>query len=100
MDTAVKILPDRGTFLVGIRPKVKTGKISLRIRWYAFKPEDLTKRVAQMKEQAGCLMVQPDTMVVAPKGMAHIHPVFINMPDETLCFTLLDPDCEIGIAHV
>ena len=92
MDQAIKILPDRGTFVVGVRPKVKMGKIGLRIRWYAFKPEDLEKRVYNIKEQKGCIMIQPDTIVLPPKGSVHINPVFINMPEEALSYTLLDPE--------
>lgn len=30
VDQAIKILPDRGTFIVGIRPKVKIGKMGIR----------------------------------------------------------------------
>lgn len=92
LDQAVKILPDRGTFIVGVRPKVKMGKIGLRIRWYAFKPEDLEQRVYNAKEQKGCIMIQPDTIVLPPKGSVHITPVFINMPEEALVYTMLDPE--------
>ena len=92
VDHAVKILPSRGTFIVGIRPKVKMGRIGLRIRWYAFKPEDLEQRIYNAKEQKGCIMVQPDTIVIQPKGTIHISPVFINMPEEALVYTLLDPE--------
>lgn len=92
LDQAIKILPDRGTFIVGVRPRVKMGKIGLRIRWYAFKPEDLEKRVYNTREQKGCIMLQPDTIVLSPKGSAHINPVFINMPEEALSYTLLDPE--------
>lgn len=92
IDQAIKILPDRGTFIVGVRPKVKLGKIGLRVRWYAFKPEDLEQRVYGQKEQKGCIMIQPDTIVLPPKGSVHINPVFINMPEEALTYTLLDPE--------
>ncbi|MDO4261631.1 MAG: hypothetical protein Q4C82_06095 [Eubacteriales bacterium] len=92
LDRAVKILPDRGTFIVGVRPRTKLGRIGLRIRWYAFKPEDLEQRVYSQREQKGCIMVQPDTVVLPPKGSVHISPVFINMPEETLTYTLLDPE--------
>ena len=37
-------------------------------------------------------MVQPDTIVLSPKGTVHINPVFINMPEEALVYTLLDPE--------
>lgn len=92
LDQAIKILPERGTFIVGVRPRTKMGKIGLRIRWYAFKPEDLEQRVYNQKDQKGCIMVQPDTVVLSPKGSVHINPVFINMPEETLTYTLLDPE--------
>lgn len=92
VDHAIKLLPSRGTFIVGVRPKVKMGRIGLRIRWYAFKPEDLEQRIYNAKEQKGCLMVQPDTIVIQPKGTIHISPVFINMPEEALVYTLLDPE--------
>lgn len=92
VDHAVKLLPSRGTFIVGVRPKEKLGRIGIRIRWYAFKPEDLEQRVYNTKEQKGCLMVQPDTIVLPPKGTVHINPVFINMPEEALVYTLLDPE--------
>ncbi len=92
LDQAIKILPERGTFIVGVRPRTKMGKIGLRIRWYAYKPEDLEQRVYNQKDQKGCIMVQPDTIVLSPKGSVHINPVFINMPEETLTYTLLDPE--------
>lgn len=92
IDTAVKVLPERGTFIVGVRPKVKTGKISLRIRWYAFKPEDLEKKVTKLKEQQGTIMIQPDTIVLPPKATVHINPVFVNMAEEPLAFSLLDSE--------
>ena len=92
LDQAIKILPERGTFIVGVRPRSKMGKIVLRIRWYAYKPEDLEQRVYSQKDQKGCIMIQPDTMVLSPKSSVHINPVFINMPEETLTYTLLDPE--------
>lgn len=91
VDTAVKLLPDRGTFVVGVRPRVKTGRMGIRIRWYAFKPEDLQQRVVD-KAQSGCIMVKPDTIIISPKGTTHINPVFVNMPEEALTFTLLDSE--------
>ena len=92
MDTAIRVLPDRGTFIAGIRPRVKTGKISLRIRWFAWKPEDLEQRVYRQKEQTGCLMIRPDTIILQPKGTVHINPVFVNMPEEALTYTVLEPE--------
>lgn len=92
IDTAVKVLPERGTFIVGVRPKVKTGKISLRIRWYAFKTEDMEKKVAKLSKKQGTIMIQPDTIVLPPKATVHINPVFVNMTEEPLTYSLLDSE--------
>ena len=62
--------------------KSKIGKMGIRIRWYAYKPEDLEQRVYNQKEQKGCIMIQPDTMVLPPKGSIHMQPVFINMKED------------------
>jgi hypothetical protein len=91
LETAVKLLPSRGTFIIALRPKAKVGKMSLRVRWFAFKPEDLQQRVVR-RDQAGCIMVSPDTIIVEPKGNVHINTVFINMPEEALTYTLLDTE--------
>ena len=37
-------------------------------------------------------MVQPDTIVIPPKGSVHIRPVFINMQEEALVYNLMDPE--------
>ncbi|MEI3526085.1 MAG: hypothetical protein V8Q27_08170 [Eubacteriales bacterium] len=55
VDQAIKILPERGTFIVGIRPKTKLGKIGIRIRWYALKPEDLEQRVYNGRSRRAAL---------------------------------------------
>ena len=93
LSTAVKVLPERGTFIVGLRLDDPAGLISLRIRWFAMRLGEVSK---QIKSGGGSgermLMVNPDTIVLPPKATAHISPVFINMPGEACSFRLLDAE--------
>ncbi len=90
LSTAVKVLPDRGTFVVGIKPNEVSEVITLRVRWYAFKLNELSKTIAEKGNDKKMIVVNPDTVVLQPKGTAHIAPVFINMPSEPCTFTLQD----------
>ena len=37
-------------------------------------------------------MIRPDTIILQPKGTVHINPVFVNMPEEALTYTVLEPE--------
>lgn len=92
VSTAVKVLPDRGTFVVGVRLGDTSGLISLRIRWYAWRMGEVDSQTRLGGERQGerYILVKPDTVVVPPKGTAHITPVFVNMPTEPCRYSLLD----------
>lgn len=92
LSTAVKVLPERGTFVVGLRLLEDTGLISLRIRWFAFRAGELDKQFQQHRAGEPMLLVNPDTIVLQPKATAHISPVFINMPSEACNFSIRDPE--------
>lgn len=92
LSTAVKVLPERGTFIVGLRLLEDTGLISLRIRWFAFRAGELDKQFQQHRAGEPMLLVNPDTIVLQPKATAHISPVFINMPSEACNFSIRDPE--------
>ena len=92
LTTAVKVLPERGTFIVGLRLAEETGLISLRIRWFAFRAGELDKQFRPSRAGEPMLLVNPDTIVLQPKTTAHISPVFINMPSEACTFTVTDPE--------
>ena len=92
LTTAVKVLPERGTFIVGLRLAEETGLISLRIRWFAFRAGELDKQFRPSRAGEPMLLVNPDTIVLQPKTTAHISPVFINMPGEACTFTVTDPE--------
>jgi len=92
LDVAVKVLPERGTFVVGIRPNEASDLISLRIRWYAFRLGEVNQKLKPKHEGEKMIMINPDTFVLQPKATAYIKPVFINMPTEACSYKLLDAE--------
>lgn len=92
LSTAVKVLPERGTFVVGVRLDDASGILSLRIRWFAFKLGEIDRQLKPTQEGDRMILVNPDTIVLPPKGTAHISPVFINMPNEPCNYRVLEPE--------
>ncbi len=92
IEKAVKILPERGTFVLALLPGKTSGLISIRVRWFAFKSYELTKMAVKKDTDEKMIVVNPDTIVLPPKGTAHISPIFLNMPSEPCTFTLLEAD--------
>lgn len=88
----VKVLHERGTFIVGVKLGGQTGLISLRVRWYAFRLGEQNQQIKVPEKNERMLMVNPDTIVLAPKATAHLTPVFVNMPSEACAYRVMDPE--------
>lgn len=86
----IKILPERGTFIVAVKPKGKTAKTSLRVRWYACRAEDTDKSISRLKSKQGMLLIAPDTITTTPRGIVQIQPQFVNMSEEACRYEVLD----------
>ena len=86
----VKVLPERGTFVVAVRSKNKVVRTGLRIRWYACKAEDTDKNISRLKEKQGMIIISPDTITTQPKGIVQIQPKFVNMEAEACSYEVLD----------
>ena len=86
----VKLLPDRGTFIVAVKPKNKVARTSVRIRWYACKVQDSGKNIYKAKEKQGMLVIAPDTLTTAPRGIVQIVPRFVNIPEQACRYEVLD----------
>lgn len=86
----VKLLPDRGTFIVAVKPKTKVVRTSVRIRWYACKVQDGGKNIYKAKEKQGMLVIAPDTLTTTPRGMVQIVPRFVNIPEQACRYEVLD----------
>ena len=88
---AVKVLPERGTFIVAVQPKTPSDDIiGLHIRWFAVRMSEISKQITGQRDGERYILVNPDTIVVPPKGTAHISPVFINMQAEACRFQLVN----------
>lgn len=87
---AVKILPERGTFVVAVKPRNKVVRTSVRIRWYACRVEDTGKNISRNKNKQGMLVIAPDTFTTAPRGVIQIVPRFVNMPEQACSYEVLD----------
>lgn len=92
LSTAVKVLPERGTFIVAVGLEKPTGLISLRMRWFAFRLGELSQRLKPEDQGERMLLLNPDTIVLAPKATAHLSPIFVNMPSEACTFRVMDPE--------
>lgn len=91
LSTAVKVLPERGTFIVGVRLDAPTSLITVRMRWFAVRMDELEQKPAARREGDKLLMVNPDTFVLQPRQTAHISPTFINMPGEACSYAVVEP---------
>lgn len=89
---AVKVLLQRGTFIVALKAGEASNIISIRIRWFATRIQDAVAAAQFQGGEKRMIMANPDTVIVQPKGTAHITPVFINMPTEVCTYRVLDPE--------
>ncbi len=92
LSTAVKVLPERGTFVVGVKLGEATDLIRLRIRWFAFKMGAAKKQAQNNIGGKKYIQISPDTIVLAPKGTTHITPVFTGMPSEACVYRMIDAE--------
>jgi hypothetical protein len=91
VSVGVKVLPDRGTFIVGVLPKETSNLISLRVRWFAMRVGEVERQIRTQHAER-YIVITPDTIKVSPKGTAHLNPVFVGMQAEACRFTVVDED--------
>ena len=90
VETAVKVMGDRGTFIVGIRLLSWTDAISISLRWSAFKAPDLEKRFLPFDTKGGSMVLSPDTIVLMPGETTVFTAVFSGMEPTPCTFELMD----------
>lgn len=72
-DRGVRIHPDKGTFELALRPHGELRQSSVRLRWFAWRPDELVER----KVSAGALIrLVPDVITVEPGAVVNFVPVF------------------------
>ncbi|MBQ4346839.1 MAG: hypothetical protein IJC39_00125, partial [Firmicutes bacterium] len=90
VETAVKVMYDRGTFMIGIRLLSWTDAISVSLRWTAFKAVDMEKRFLPFESKSASLTLVPDTIVLTPGETAVFQTVFTGMESGPCTFELVD----------
>jgi len=74
-DRGVRIYPDKGTFELALRLKADLRQSSLRLRWFAWRPE--SGESARSGERVGALLrLEPDLIRVKPGETVHFTPIF------------------------
>lgn len=72
-DRGVRIHPDKGTFELALRPHGELRQSSVRLRWFAWRPDELVER----KMSNGSLIrLVPDVITVEPGAVVNFVPVF------------------------
>lgn len=72
-DRGVRLHPDRGTFELALRLKGDPPQASLRLRWFAWRPEE----TAQPQPSGGKLLrLEPSVCYAQPGATVHFAPVF------------------------
>ncbi len=74
-DKGVRLHPDKGTFELALRLRGDLRQSSLRLRWFAWRPE--SGESARCAEGVGTLLrLEPDLIRVKPGETVHFTPVF------------------------
>ena len=72
-DRGVRVHPDQGTFEMALRLKGKLRQTTLRLRWFAWRPEE----TAAPQEEGGQLKgLEPNVLYAKPGAVLHFTPVF------------------------
>ncbi len=73
-DKGVRLHPEKGTFALAVRPRGHLRQTTLRLRWFAWRPEGGEEGVP---ERAGTLVrLEPDLVRVKPGAVVQFTPVF------------------------
>lgn len=73
VDKGVLVHPDKGTFELAVRLRNTLRQSSLRLRWFAWRPEEAAPPAAP---SGALLRLEPDMIYVAPGAAVNFVPVF------------------------
>ncbi len=75
LDRGIRLHPEKGTFELALRPRGHLRQSTLRLRWFAWKPEG--GEAGRGSKEAGELVrLEPDLIRVRPGETVHFTPVF------------------------
>ena len=90
VDTAVRVMNDRGSFQVAARLKRETGFVVLPLRWTAIRlPDEATPAQEPLPSDYRIEAIRP-TVVLAPRESCSFDVRFCGMEPCALCYELVD----------
>ncbi|MDR1260673.1 MAG: hypothetical protein LBJ83_03060 [Oscillospiraceae bacterium] len=89
---AVKVLCEKGTFIVGIRFEETANISGLKIKWFAFKTPSFIGEHENDQTKECSIYVKKDTVVVEPNETVCIDVGFNNMGATALKYDIVDKD--------
>jgi hypothetical protein len=89
---AVKIMCEKGTFVVGIRFDEPANVSCVKLKWFAFKTPDFSSVGEEDRSQEKSIYVKKDTLVVVPNEVVCIDVGFSNMSATALKYDVVDKD--------
>lgn len=91
VETAVQVLSEKGTFIVGIRFSQVTNFVSLRVRWFAYRQLENTLGLNMNGNNRG-IYVKQDTIKLIPNEVHFIEVGFSNMNPTAVRYEVVDKD--------
>ncbi|MBP0979342.1 MAG: hypothetical protein J6C55_01695 [Oscillospiraceae bacterium] len=91
VETAVQVLSEKGTFIVGLKFSQVTNLVSVRIKWFAYRQLDNISRTNIGGENKG-IYVKQDTIKLTPGEMHFIEVGFSNMNPTAVRYEIIDKD--------
>lgn len=72
-DKGVRLHPDKGTFELALRLNGKLYQANLRLRWFAWRPQE---SIPQPASKGALIRLEPDVIYAKPGDTIHFAPVF------------------------
>ncbi|MDR1354529.1 MAG: hypothetical protein LBJ38_03280 [Oscillospiraceae bacterium] len=89
---AVKVVCEKGTFVVGIRFGSPVNISGVKLRWFAFKTPNFNVEGDSERNEERAIFVKKNTLTVVPNEVVCIDVGFNNMPTTTLKYEVVDKD--------
>lgn len=90
VSSAVQVLCEKGTFIVGLRFSQAISAISVKIRWFAFKQPEVAFIENNSNSKDKSIFVKQDTVRLIPNEIHFFEVGFKNMNPTPLCYEIID----------
>ncbi len=88
--SAVEVLCEKGTFIVGLQFNKSVSLASIKVRWFAYRRLDMAQEVENNNGKVKGIYVKQDTVKLAPNDVHFFEIGFKNMNPTTLRYEVID----------